>query len=249
MDEEPEPPDLFSVYELPLVENVCRQVLRGVVRTTNFSLAHVTMNPGDSSLLHKHRKTKEGYFILQGVGVLHFGKKGYDIQRGDFISIPVGTPHRLKNLGSKALEHLVVSVPPFDAADVQVVRDRTESRGIERLNRNKEIVEASDGASVQELNSLEERQRTGVGLAVGTLPAGKASREHYHKETDEVYYVVSGRGSVVLDGKKYGVKKGTVVLVPKGVTHHLESNGRKIEVFCISSPCYSEGDFFLGSGR
>jgi len=42
---------------------------------------------------------------------------------------------------------------------------------------------------------------------------------HYHEETDEIYYVIDGEGSMVLDDEEIKLHKGVVVYVPRGVKH------------------------------
>jgi mannose-6-phosphate isomerase-like protein (cupin superfamily) len=42
---------------------------------------------------------------------------------------------------------------------------------------------------------------------------------HYHAQTDEVYYIVQGTGSMVLDGEEIELHPGVVVYVPRGVKH------------------------------
>src|SRR5437867_10228133 len=42
---------------------------------------------------------------------------------------------------------------------------------------------------------------------------------HYHKRTDEFYYVIDGRGTMVLDDETIELHKGVVVYVPRGVKH------------------------------
>ncbi len=45
------------------------------------------------------------------------------------------------------------------------------------------------------------------------------ARLHYHEKTDEVYYVIDGRGTMVLDGEEIELHPGVVVYVPRGVRH------------------------------
>ena len=42
---------------------------------------------------------------------------------------------------------------------------------------------------------------------------------HYHAKTDEVYYIIDGEGTMVLDDEVIPVRKGVVVYVPRGVRH------------------------------
>ena len=48
----------------------------------------------------------------------------------------------------------------------------------------------------------------------------------YHKQTeDEIYYVLSGKGEMTLDGKKVDVTPGTAVLTRTGSSHGLKQVG------------------------
>ncbi len=42
---------------------------------------------------------------------------------------------------------------------------------------------------------------------------------HYHAKTDEIYYVIAGQGTMVLDDEEIELHEGVVVYVPKGVKH------------------------------
>jgi mannose-6-phosphate isomerase-like protein (cupin superfamily) len=42
---------------------------------------------------------------------------------------------------------------------------------------------------------------------------------HYHERTDEFYYVIAGRGTMLLDGEEIELHPGVVVYVPRGVRH------------------------------
>ena len=42
---------------------------------------------------------------------------------------------------------------------------------------------------------------------------------HFHKQTDEIYYVIDGTGKMLLDDEKIELHKGVVVYVPRGVKH------------------------------
>lgn len=42
---------------------------------------------------------------------------------------------------------------------------------------------------------------------------------HFHAQTDEIYYVVEGRGTMILDDAEIELQPGVVVYVPRGVKH------------------------------
>ncbi len=42
---------------------------------------------------------------------------------------------------------------------------------------------------------------------------------HYHQRTDEIYYVIDGQGTMILDDEEIELHQGIVVYVPRGVKH------------------------------
>src|SRR5580765_1884355 len=47
---------------------------------------------------------------------------------------------------------------------------------------------------------------------------------HYHAKTDEIYHVIDGTGTMVLDDERIELHKGVVVYVPRGVKHKAIGN-------------------------
>ena len=47
---------------------------------------------------------------------------------------------------------------------------------------------------------------------------------HYHERTDEIYYVIDGQGTMVLDDEEIELHRGVVVYVPRGVKHKAKGN-------------------------
>lgn len=116
-------PSVFNVYDLGGVPNVCEQILREVLRLPLTSMAHVTMNKRNASLLHNHKIMEESYFILEGEGILHKGDEAIEVTKGAFLSISKGVFHKLRNIGAGDLEHLIFAYPPFNPADVFLITD------------------------------------------------------------------------------------------------------------------------------
>ena len=68
------------------------------------------------------------------------------------------------------------------------------------------------------------------------------AREHYHKRSTELYYVLEGEGTVLLDGTEHHVQKGSLVHIPPGVVHG--ARGR-VRVLVIGIPDISDDDLFF----
>jgi len=239
---------LIDVYELPTVDNVCNQILREVVRLSKVSVAHVIMGKGNVSLWHKHSRMSEIYFILSGEGILYYGDKALEVKDGACLVLPVNTPHKLKNTGEFDLEHLVFAIPPFDSEDVEILEDDiVDSVSQEKFVNNKPTIDALDGALVYELMDAEDRDRLDVALAVGFLSEGRKAIPHYHKVSEELYYVIDGFGRARVGDESFEIKKGSVIYVPANEVHALEngSDSEKLNVLCVTSPSYKEEDFIL----
>lgn len=112
---------LIKVSRLSWVQNVCNQRLREVWKSDKASIAYVEMNPGNVSLDHQHREFTELYYILSGEGLLLVGEKNFFVREDMLVEIPPNTVHRLENLGTSILRHLVISLPPFNPDDVEVI--------------------------------------------------------------------------------------------------------------------------------
>ena len=59
---------------------------------------------------------------------------------------------------------------------------------------------------------------------------------HHVQKEDEIYYVLSGTGTMVLDGKTVDIKPGTAVLTRPGSSHSLKQTGTEDLVVLINYP-------------
>jgi len=57
---------------------------------------------------------------------------------------------------------------------------------------------------------------------------GETVPAHVHPDEDQVYFVVSGTGFVVLDGQRTDVTAGASVLIPIGTEHEITNTGEDV---------------------
>jgi mannose-6-phosphate isomerase-like protein (cupin superfamily) len=89
--------------------------------------------------------------------------------------------------------------------------------------------------------------RTGtqsVELFRDTMNPGLSTGVHVHREADEFFYVISGKGLAMVDGAETVVEADDVAFVPKGHDHRLKNAGSvPLEiVFLVDKPGLA-GDF------
>jgi mannose-6-phosphate isomerase-like protein (cupin superfamily) len=57
------------------------------------------------------------------------------------------------------------------------------------------------------------------------IPPGGISGEHVHTRTEEIYFILSGRGEMTLDGRPHQVGPGNLILTGLGTRHGLRNIG------------------------
>ena len=85
------------------------------------SLAEALVEPGAATALHRHRKTEELYFILEGSGEMTLGTRQFMVSVGDTICIAPGTAHRVRNTGAERLRILCSCTPAYRDDDTELL--------------------------------------------------------------------------------------------------------------------------------
>jgi mannose-6-phosphate isomerase-like protein (cupin superfamily) len=82
---------------------------------------------------------------------------------------------------------------------------------------------------------LEFLRVTSLSVGLYVLPAGAADPQQPHTE-DEVYHVVSGRGSIRVGAEDSAVEAGKIVFVEAGVDHRFHSIEEDLTVLVFFAP-------------
>ena len=81
------------------------------------SLAQATLDPGQATQRHYHRRSEELYFLQSGSGRLRVGDEYRDVRAGECVVIPPGAIHKLTNCGEVPIRLLCCCAPPYTDAD------------------------------------------------------------------------------------------------------------------------------------
>jgi mannose-6-phosphate isomerase-like protein (cupin superfamily) len=82
-------------------------------------------------------------------------------------------------------------------------------------------------------------------LAVVTLPAGYSSKNHYHKEEEETYYILAGVAKMVIDRKVFILSPGQACLMVPPERHQITAMGEEeLEFLAICAPAWTPNDSF-----
>jgi mannose-6-phosphate isomerase-like protein (cupin superfamily) len=103
-----------------------------------------------------------------------------------------------------------------------------------------------DGSEIREWAGRVSAPAQNQSLAEAILSIGRATTEHYHRTSEELYLVTAGEGRLMIDGEERMVREGDCALIPPGARHKLFNTGTgPLKVLCVCSPAYAEEDTCL----
>jgi len=107
-----------------------------------------------------------------------------------------------------------------------------------------------DGSTIRELAGPVSSPTEKQSLAEATVAPGGATAEHYHHESEELYYFVAGRGRLRVGDEHRDVRAGECVVIPPGAIHKLTntSDDESLRLLCCCAPPYSDADTVLTGG-
>jgi len=99
------------------------------------------------------------------------------------------------------------------------------------------------GEIVRELASPSIASLRRHSVAEVTIRPGGGSVPHYHRQAEEVYYILRGQGQMVLDGEARLVGPGDAVIIPPPAQHVIHNTGAEELVMVVTcAPAWSPED-------
>jgi mannose-6-phosphate isomerase-like protein (cupin superfamily) len=118
-------------------------------------------------------------------------------------------------------------------------------REMEIRNRNNETpFTTKDGSTITSLLDLANAPVKNQSLAEAFIPAGGSTQRHFHKDSEEFYYITGGTGVMEIDGKARDVGPGDAILIPPGAWHEITATGDLVFLCCCAPPYRHEDTFF-----
>jgi mannose-6-phosphate isomerase-like protein (cupin superfamily) len=96
-----------------------------------------------------------------------------------------------------------------------------------------------DGSTIRELHHTAAQS-----LAEATLAPGQSTQRHYHRASEEIYFVLEGEGDLDIDGETRHVGTGDAALIPAGAWHEIAATS-PLRFLCCCAPPYSHDDTFF----
>jgi mannose-6-phosphate isomerase-like protein (cupin superfamily) len=81
-------------------------------------------------------------------------------------------------------------------------------------------------------------------LAEATVQAGASTQRHYHRLSEEFYFILEGRGRMEIDGETHHAIPGDAILIPAGSWHTITADA-PLRFLCCCAPPYSHDDTYF----
>lgn len=82
-----------------------------------FKVKRISINAGHRLSLQLHNKRSEHWVVVSGCGEVNVLEEKREVKGGDYVFIPLKTPHRIENKGEGELIFIEVSIGDYIEED------------------------------------------------------------------------------------------------------------------------------------
>ena len=103
-----------------------------------------------------------------------------------------------------------------------------------------------DGSTIRSILDRTNAPVASQSLAEATVPAGGSTQRHYHRISEEFYFILEGAGRMEIDGEERAVEPGDAILIPPGAWHQIRAEGAgDVRLLCCCAPPYAHEDTYF----
>lgn len=102
-----------------------------------------------------------------------------------------------------------------------------------------------DGSTIRSILDRTNAPVQNQSLAEATVPVGRPTERHYHKLSEEFYFILEGSGTMEINGEEKPVSPGDAILIPPGAWHQITATGQTLRFLCCCAPPYAHEDTYF----
>ncbi len=102
----------------------------------------------------------------------------------------------------------------------------------------------ADGSTIRSILDATNAPVKNQSLAEASLRAGGETQRHYHKRSEEIYFMLQGEAEMEVDGEVRLVKSGDAILIPPHAWHQIKAI-TEVSFLCCCAPVYAHEDTFF----
>jgi len=114
---------------------------------------------------------------------------------------------------------------------------------IRNYNEQKPFV-TKDGSTIRSLLDLSNAPVKSQSLAEAMVSQGETTERHYHKLSEEFYYILEGVGRMKIGEESCSVSVGDAILIPAGEYHQIFAE-TDLRFLCCCAPPYQHDDTYF----
>jgi len=114
---------------------------------------------------------------------------------------------------------------------------------VQNLSSQKPFI-TKDGSQIRSILDLTNAPVQNQSLAEASLPVGGSTQRHYHKRSEEIYFLLEGSGHMEIDGTTRQVGPGDAILIPPNAWHELRAESA-MRFLCCCAPPYAHDDTYF----
>ncbi|TSA30774.1 MAG: cupin domain-containing protein [Verrucomicrobiaceae bacterium] len=114
---------------------------------------------------------------------------------------------------------------------------------VQNLSSQKPFTTA-DGSRIRSILDRTNAPVQNQSLAEATVPAGSATQRHYHRASEELYFILEGDGTMEIDGTPREIAPGDAILIPPGSRHNISAS-TTLRFLCCCAPPYAHEDTYF----
>lgn len=188
-------------------------------------------------------------YVTQGAGVLQLGESSHALNKGNLLYIPAGKSYLVSATNDMGFGYVQFSI--FNTVNLHFKSPYTNNgKDTAAINANRKgqnvlakpiLFSNPDQGKVYEFGSntttllLERNQTNYVELALICWFEGRRGAMAAHKDKEQCFYVLSGRGEITVDGITQDVRPGHVVFVPRNTPHTTLATKGELVYICLNS--------------
>ena len=199
-----------------------------LLKTDQVEVILARMTRGGAAEGHFHRTTDQIVFILSGTGSVMKDGKIHDIGPDTLLHYPLGAIHGGAvplNRTDRPLFFLVIYSPPLDPLDIFRVEDYKAGNSIHLISPD-QVTPCRREVEAECRRLLTTKN---LEISLNKVPHGGIVAEHTHAVNDQILYVVQGTGDFVIGGEIVNIEHGTLVFIPKEVSHGVSVPANRVD--------------------
>lgn len=104
-----------------------------------------------------------------------------------------------------------------------------------------------DGSTIRSILDATNAPVANQSLAEARVPPGGSTQRHYHRRSEEFYFLLEGRGVIRIDDEERAVGPGDAILIPPGTWHTIRADtaGTGLRFLCCCAPPYAHDDTYF----